>query len=331
MTYGATWPEVAAVGQEIDRLGYDFLLMHDHLLATQGDLYQPFFESLHHARRVGGADEAGPPRPPDRRQPVPQPGRRRQGDGHARPHLERPDDPRASAPGSLPEEFPLHGLAVGQTLGDRLQRARRIALDRDPHPGRRGGQLRLDELPLRAGQAPADGRSSSTCRSSSVRRGEKIGLRIAAKYADYWQMSVDPSDDRRVPPQGARCSTPLPRRRPRSGRDPPRCPKARSSFARRREEAQARVPGLRRALRVVRRDPRVHAKASLGRVVRRRRREPAAVPRGRHRRRHPTSSCRRTTSRRSGALGDRGPRPRSRRARMTADHRTRGGARPWPT
>ena len=44
MTYGATWPEVAAVGREIDRLGYDFLLMHDHLLATQGDLYQPFFE-----------------------------------------------------------------------------------------------------------------------------------------------------------------------------------------------------------------------------------------------------------------------------------------------
>ena len=57
MTYGATWPEVAAFAKEVDRLGYDFLLMHDHLLATQGNLHQPFFESYTTLGRVRDADE----------------------------------------------------------------------------------------------------------------------------------------------------------------------------------------------------------------------------------------------------------------------------------
>ena len=119
MTYGATWPEVAAVGQEIDRLGYDFLLMHDHLLATQGDLYQPFFESyttlgawavLTKQVHIGHLTVGNPFRNPGVV-------------AKATATLDHITNGRMTlvlGAGSLPEEFPLHGLAMGQSLADRL-------------------------------------------------------------------------------------------------------------------------------------------------------------------------------------------------------------------
>jgi alkanesulfonate monooxygenase SsuD/methylene tetrahydromethanopterin reductase-like flavin-dependent oxidoreductase (luciferase family) len=40
----ATWPEILAVAQRIDGLGYDHLWAWDHLYAIFGDPYQPIFE-----------------------------------------------------------------------------------------------------------------------------------------------------------------------------------------------------------------------------------------------------------------------------------------------
>ena len=153
MTYGATWPEVAAVGQEIDRLR---LRLPAHARPPARDAGRPLsavLRELHDARRLGGADKAGPPGPPHRRQPVPQPGRRRQGHRDPRPHQQRPDDPGAGrriAARGVPAPRPRGGPVARRPSA----RARRIAVHRDPHPGRRGGQLRLAELPLRARQAP---------------------------------------------------------------------------------------------------------------------------------------------------------------------------------
>jgi alkanesulfonate monooxygenase SsuD/methylene tetrahydromethanopterin reductase-like flavin-dependent oxidoreductase (luciferase family) len=40
----ATWPELLATAQRIDRLGYDSIWTWDHLYAIYGDPYQPIFE-----------------------------------------------------------------------------------------------------------------------------------------------------------------------------------------------------------------------------------------------------------------------------------------------
>ena len=120
MTYGATWPEVASAAVEIDRLGYDFLLMHDHLLATQGNLQQPFFESY----TTLGALAAITNRVYLGHLTVGNPFRNPGVVAKATATLDHISNGRMTlclGAGSLPEEFPVHGLAVGQTLGDRLQ------------------------------------------------------------------------------------------------------------------------------------------------------------------------------------------------------------------
>jgi alkanesulfonate monooxygenase SsuD/methylene tetrahydromethanopterin reductase-like flavin-dependent oxidoreductase (luciferase family) len=190
MTYGATWPEVAAVGQEIDRLGYDFLLMHDHLLATQGDLYQPFFESyttlgawavLTHNVHLGHLTVGNPFRNPGVV-------------AKATATLDHISNGRMTlvlGAGSLPEEFPLHGIAMGQSLGDRLRAldeslsivtrilaGEEVAFD---SPNYHFERVKHRPLPLQKHVPVIVGAT-----------GEKVGLRIAATYADYWQMSVAP-------------------------------------------------------------------------------------------------------------------------------------------
>jgi alkanesulfonate monooxygenase SsuD/methylene tetrahydromethanopterin reductase-like flavin-dependent oxidoreductase (luciferase family) len=93
--------------------------------------------------------------------------------------------------GSLPEEFPRHGLAVGQTLGDRLQ-----ALDEALQIVT--GILAGDEVTFDSANYQFD-RVRHRPRPLQSRvpvivgaTGEKVGLRIAAKHADYWQMSIEP-------------------------------------------------------------------------------------------------------------------------------------------
>ncbi len=44
LTYGASWPDALAVARSADQLGYDQLYTADHLFATGGDHFQPFFE-----------------------------------------------------------------------------------------------------------------------------------------------------------------------------------------------------------------------------------------------------------------------------------------------
>jgi alkanesulfonate monooxygenase SsuD/methylene tetrahydromethanopterin reductase-like flavin-dependent oxidoreductase (luciferase family) len=44
LSYGQPWEDVARIGRLADELGYDLLLAADHLYATGGDLFEPFFE-----------------------------------------------------------------------------------------------------------------------------------------------------------------------------------------------------------------------------------------------------------------------------------------------
>jgi len=190
MTYGATWPEVATFAQEIDRLGYDFLLMHDHLLATQGNLHQPFFESyttlgafatLTNRVKLGHLTVGNPFRNPGVV-------------AKATVTLDHISNGRMTlclGAGSLPEEFPPHGLAVGQTLGDRLRAldeslsiVTRILAGEEvtfDSPNYHFDHIKHRPRPLQPHIPVIVGAS-----------GEKVGLRIAAQYADYWQMSLSP-------------------------------------------------------------------------------------------------------------------------------------------
>lgn len=197
MTYGATWPEAVAFAQEVDRLGFDFLLMHDHLLATQGDLHQPFFESyttlgawaaLTKQVNLGHLTVGNPFRNPGVV-------------AKATATLDHISNGRMTlclGAGSLPEEFPPHGLAVGQTLGDRLQ-----ALDESLSIVTRilaGEEVTFDSANYhfdRIKHRPRPIRPHVPVFVGAS--GEKVGLRIAAKYADFWQMSIsaDSADEYR--------------------------------------------------------------------------------------------------------------------------------------
>ncbi len=192
MTYGATWPEVAAFAREVDRLGYDFLLMHDHLLATQGNLHQPFFESyttlgalamITNQVNLGHLTVGNPFRNPGVV-------------AKATATLDHISNGRMTlclGAGSLPEEFPPHGLAVGQTLGDRLRAleeslsivTRILAGDEVTFdsPNYHMDRIKHRPRPLQPKIPVIVGAT-----------GEKVGLRITARYADYWQMSVAPGD-----------------------------------------------------------------------------------------------------------------------------------------
>ena len=190
MTYGATWPEVASLAQEVDRLGFDFLLMHDHLLATQGDLHQRFYESyttlgawavLTSRVRLGHLTVGNPFRNPGVV-------------AKATATLDHISNGRMTlclGAGSLPSEFPPHGLAVGQTLGDRLQ-----ALDESLSIVTRilaGEEVTFDSANYHFDRVKHRPRPLQPHIPVIVgASGEKVGLRIAATYADYWQMSIEP-------------------------------------------------------------------------------------------------------------------------------------------
>jgi alkanesulfonate monooxygenase SsuD/methylene tetrahydromethanopterin reductase-like flavin-dependent oxidoreductase (luciferase family) len=44
LTYGAPWADSLDAAKRLDDLGYDYLFGHDHLYSTGGNPYQPFFE-----------------------------------------------------------------------------------------------------------------------------------------------------------------------------------------------------------------------------------------------------------------------------------------------
>jgi len=189
MTYGATWDEVAGYAQSVDRLGYDLLLMHDHLLATQGDLQQPFFESyaaigafalLTSRVRLGQLTGNNPLRNPGVVAKA----------TASLDHISRGRMTLCLGAGSLPEEFPPHGLgddSVGRRL-DALDEALTIVR----------GLLAGEEVTFhgahydfeRVRHAPQPLQAHVPVIVGAT--GERKGLRIAAKHADYWQMTIGP-------------------------------------------------------------------------------------------------------------------------------------------
>ena len=107
----------------VDRLGYSHLWAWDHLYAIFGDPTSP---STRAGRACGvrDGDGADPPRPPRRRQHVPQPGPRGQARLDARPHLRRARDPRArgrldGARAHGPRHRVRHGLRAAARLARR--------------------------------------------------------------------------------------------------------------------------------------------------------------------------------------------------------------------
>ena len=44
LTYGSSWDDVLATVRRLESLGYDYVFGHDHLYSTGGNPYQPFFE-----------------------------------------------------------------------------------------------------------------------------------------------------------------------------------------------------------------------------------------------------------------------------------------------
>jgi alkanesulfonate monooxygenase SsuD/methylene tetrahydromethanopterin reductase-like flavin-dependent oxidoreductase (luciferase family) len=190
--------------------------MHDHLLATQGDLHQPFFESY----TTLGAWAARTKQVKLGHLTVGNPFRNPGVVAKATATLDHISNGRMTlclGAGSLPEEFPLHGLAVGQTLGDRLRAldeslsivtrilaGEEVTFDSDNYHFDR---VKHRPRPLQAHVPVIVGAT-----------GEKVGLKLAAKYADYWQMSITPDSSaeyaRKVEVLGNHCRD--------FGRDPAR-------------------------------------------------------------------------------------------------------------
>ena len=290
MTYGATWPEVAAVrpGDRPPRLR-----LPAHARPPPRDAGRPLpavLRVVHDPRRVGGADEAGPPGPPDRRQPVPQPGRRREGDRDARPHQQRPDDPVPRG------RDPARGVPAPRTRGRPdprrpAARARRIAVDRDAHL-LDGEEVNFDsknyhfervkqrprplQAHVRSSSVRAARRSACASRRSTPTTGRCRSIRHAIDEYRHKAEVLDAA---------------LSRPRPRSGARSAGCPRARSSSARRaRRRATAFAPTPRH-FEWSRRVPREYMEASLGRVrLRRSSRASGRSARSASRRHHPPAA-----------------------------------------
>ena len=189
MTYGATWPEVASLAQEVDRLGFDFLLCTITCSRPRATSISGSTSRIRRWRawpcitsrvRLGHLTVGNPFRNPGVV-------------AKATATLDHISNGRMTlclGAGSLPSEF-THGLAVGQTLGDRLQ-----ALDESLSIVTRilaGEEVTFDSANYHFDRVKHRPRPLQPHIPVIVgATGEKVGLRIAATYADYWQMSIEP-------------------------------------------------------------------------------------------------------------------------------------------
>jgi alkanesulfonate monooxygenase SsuD/methylene tetrahydromethanopterin reductase-like flavin-dependent oxidoreductase (luciferase family) len=190
MTYGATWPQVERAGREIDRLGYDLLLMHDHLFATQGDPHQPFFESyttlgawaiVTSQVKLGHLTIANPFRNPGVV-------------AKATATLDHISNGRMTlclGAAWFEEEMRAHGIDTGRGMGERLDWVdEAIAIVRGILDGEevthRTAKYQFDHV--RHAPTPIQKHMPVIVGAS----GEKKGLRIVAKHADYWQTGAGP-------------------------------------------------------------------------------------------------------------------------------------------
>ena len=192
LSYGQAWPDVLATAVLADRSGYDLVLGADHLYATGGDPYEPFFEGWLTLAAWGQRTErallgllvgANPLRHPavvakmvatlDHQTG----GRAVLGLGAAWNQRELDD----------------HGIATGSTLGERLRALDTsleiirsiLAGDTVSHQG--------PDYALRAvHHAPAPIQTHVPVLVGAT--GERLGLRIVARHADLWQLWVPLGD-----------------------------------------------------------------------------------------------------------------------------------------
>jgi alkanesulfonate monooxygenase SsuD/methylene tetrahydromethanopterin reductase-like flavin-dependent oxidoreductase (luciferase family) len=183
LSYGEPWSEVARIGRLADELGYDLLLAADHLYASGGDPFEPFYEgwmtlagwaSMTSRAQLGLLVGATPLRHPSHLAKLVA-------------TLDHQSGGRAMlglGSGWHEGEFEDHGIRLGsprerlERLDEALAIVRRLlageTVDHDsPHYHLRG--VRTSPLPLRQPVPVIVGAE-----------GERYGLRIVARHADLW-------------------------------------------------------------------------------------------------------------------------------------------------
>jgi alkanesulfonate monooxygenase SsuD/methylene tetrahydromethanopterin reductase-like flavin-dependent oxidoreductase (luciferase family) len=183
LSYGEPWSEVARVGRLADDLGYDILLAADHLYASGGDPFEPFYEgwltlagwaATTRRAQLGLLVGAAPLRPPALVAKLVA-------------TLDHQSGGRAVlglGSGWHEGEFDDHGIRLGpprerlERLDEALGIVGRLlageAVDHDSTHYRMRG-VRTSPLPLRQPVPAIVGAE-----------GERIGLRIVARRADLW-------------------------------------------------------------------------------------------------------------------------------------------------
>lgn len=195
LTYGSPWPEVLATVRAADELGFDHVFGADHLFATGGDPFQPFFEGwtmlaawAEATERTGlgllvGANAFRNPGVVAKM-------------AATIDHVSGGRFVLGLGAGWYDDEIRRHGLDPGAGIGERLDWLdealglirRLLAGETVTHEG---PQYRFDAVrhappPLQAAVPVLVGGD-----------GERKGLRIVARHADVWQMWVPPESTQR--------------------------------------------------------------------------------------------------------------------------------------
>jgi alkanesulfonate monooxygenase SsuD/methylene tetrahydromethanopterin reductase-like flavin-dependent oxidoreductase (luciferase family) len=185
LSYGQAWADVARVATRADELGYDLVLGADHLYATGGDPFEPFFEGwltlaawgqLTRRARLGLLVGANPFRHPGIIAKMVATLDHQTG-GRAILGLGAAWDQ---------EELDAHGLARGTTLGQRLRALDEslgviMAILAGETVTHDGTEYRLEGV--RHAPGPLQARVPVLVGAA----GEKVGLRVVARHADLWQ------------------------------------------------------------------------------------------------------------------------------------------------
>jgi alkanesulfonate monooxygenase SsuD/methylene tetrahydromethanopterin reductase-like flavin-dependent oxidoreductase (luciferase family) len=188
LSYGAPWTEVARVGVLADSLGYDLLLGADHLYATGGDRYEPFFEGwltlaawgqLTTRARLGLLVGANPLRSPA-----------------VVAKMTATLDHQTGGRAILglgaawhTEELADHGVPSGTGIGERLRQLdESLTIIRGILAGET--VTRSSDWYGFAGVRHAPRPIQTRVPVLLGAEGERIGLRVVARHADLWQMWV---------------------------------------------------------------------------------------------------------------------------------------------
>lgn len=186
LTYGLTWAESLRAAQAIDDLGFDYLWGHDHLYATGGDPFQPFFEgwttlaawaAVTKRVRLGLLVGANPFRNPGVVAKM----------AATVDHISAGRLVLGLGAGNRELEVSAHGMDPGRSVGERLGWLDE-ALDvvRGLLDGRtvthRSARYQFDSV--RHAPGPVQAHVPFMVGSA----GERKGLRIVARHADLWQM-----------------------------------------------------------------------------------------------------------------------------------------------